>query len=47
MTKTYIISRTDLKAKRYKQAEVKKTGSIPSKRDTTLLVQVLKKALTT
>ena len=47
MTKTYIISRTDLKTKRYKQAEVKQTGSVPSKRNTTLLVLVLKKALTT
>ena len=47
MTKTYFISRDDLKAKLYKKADVKETGNIPAKRDPTLLVQVLKKALTT
>ena len=47
MTKTYTISRADLKAKRYKQTEVKQSSSLPSKRDTTQLVKVLKKVLTT
>lgn len=45
MIKVCVISRSDLKAKLYKQAEIKQTGSVPVKRDPTLLVQVLKKAL--
>ena len=45
MIKTCVISRSDLKAKRYKQAEIKQIGDVPVKRDPTLLVQVLKKAL--
>ena len=47
MTKTYTISRENLKANRYKLAEIKQTGDTPVKRDPTLLVEVLKKALTT
>ena len=47
MIKVCVISRSDLKAKRYKQAEIKQTGDTPVKRDPTLLVEVLKKALTT
>lgn len=45
MTKTYTISRADLKAKQYKQAAVQRSGVEPRSRDTELLVRVLKKAI--
>lgn len=45
MTKTITISRANLKAKRFKEASVKESGSPPAKRDDDLLITVLKKAL--
>lgn len=45
MTKTVTINRAALKDKHYKQAKVIHRGTVPAKRDPTLLVQVLKKAL--
>ena len=46
MTKTYCITRADLKKRAYKKLElVEKTGVIPEKREVDLLVQVLRKAM--
>lgn len=45
MTKVYRITRDGLKAKGHKPKPVSRSGSIPSKRNTELLVRVLKKAI--
>lgn len=46
MTKTYRITRADLKKRAYKKLElVEKTGTVPEKREVDLLAQVLKKAM--
>lgn len=45
MLKAYHITRADLKDKAYKPKLVSRSGSTPSKRNTELLVRVLKKAL--
>ena len=45
MTKTYTITREDLKAKKFKEATEAKSGTAPEKRELDLLVEVLKRAL--
>lgn len=45
MTKSYHITRTALKDKKYKPKPVSRSGNYPSKRNTELLVRVLKKAV--
>jgi hypothetical protein len=45
MIKSYHITRGELKAKGHKPKPVSRSGSIPSKRSTELLVRVLKKAI--
>ena len=45
MTKTYTISRADLKKGVYKAASVQKSGSIPVRREVALLARVLKEAV--
>ena len=46
MTKTYRITRSDMKQRAYKKLElVEKTGTVPEKRGVELLAQVLRKAM--